>query len=227
MKKSLFIFVLVAGMSLLTACGGGDGVSKLSSKVGQKQEEQQSDYVVALDDSFDTGIELDDTKKKLSVEEANFRSLKWGMTKDEVQYYEGTGFREPDENKMYYTRVREEEFPADAEYTFVDGKLAQGMFFITQNKADKPVTVKDFYELVGSFQKRFGEPKIADLVYVNEEDKTDDEKEQLELVKQGLLQFRTGWMLEDTELRVVLYSNNGQAQIGLQYKDPNVQVPVQ
>ena len=76
MKKSLFIFVLVAGMSLLTACGGGDGVSKLSSKVGQKQEEKQSDYVVALDDSFDTGIELDDTKKKLSVEEANFRSLK-------------------------------------------------------------------------------------------------------------------------------------------------------
>ena len=227
MKKSLLIFVIVAGMSLLTACGEEGGGGKAPSKAGQKQEEKQADYVVALDDSFDTGIELNDTKKKLSVEEANFRSLKWGMTKDEVQYYEGTGFRETGENTIYYTRVREEDFPADAEYTIVDGKLAQGMFFIDNNKSDKPVIVKDFYELVNSFKQRVGEPQIANLVYVNEEDTTEDEKEQLELVKQGLLQFRTGWMLEDTELRVILYSENGNARIGLQYKDPKVEVPVQ
>lgn len=226
MKKSLFILTVAISMMLLVSCGGQDSASK-KSKVGQNAEKEKVEDVVKVDDSFNTGEKVDDTKKKLSAEESDFRSLKWGMTKEEVQYYEGTGYREPDENTMYYTRLREEEFPADAEYKFIDGKLVQGIFYITKNKSDNPVAVEDFMELVNSLKARFGEPKIADLVYSNEEDTTDDTAQQLELVKQGLLQFRTGWMLEDTELRVVMFPRNGEACIGLQYKQTGVEVPAE
>ena len=149
------------------------------------------------------------------------------MTKDEVSYAQGTGYREPSENKMYYTRLREEGFPADAEYTFKDGKLVQGIFFISQNKSDEPITVDDYMELVESLRSRFGEPGIANLVYSNPEDETEDKAIQLELVKAGKLQFRTGWLLDDTELRVVMFPENDGVSIGLQYKQAGVEIPVE
>lgn len=226
MKKSLFLITITISMMLLASCGGQSNTNN-SAKAGQEVKTEHIEDVVKTDNSFNTGEKVDDTKKTLSEEESNFRSLKWGMTKEEVQYYEGTGYREPDENTMYYTRVREEDFPADAEYKFIDSKLVQGIFYITQNKSDNPIAVEDFMDLVNSLKTRFGEPKIADLVYVNEGDTTEDTAKQLELVKQGLLQFRTGWMLEDTELRVVMFPRNGEACIGLQYKQAGVEIPVE
>ena len=227
MKKGLFILTMVF-FSMLALCSCGEPSDQVFvSSVGDNPDEKQSDYVVNVDDSFNTGVKIDDTKKTLSPEEADFRNLKWGMTKDEVTYAQGSGYRETDENTLYYTRVREEGFPADAEYTFNDGKLVQGMFFITQNKEDKPISVDDFVELVEALSERFGEPKVADLVYANEEDRTDDPARQVGLVKQGLLQFRTGWMLEDTELRVVMFPRNGEACIGLQYKQAGAEVPAE
>ena len=221
MKKSIFLLTTISAILLLSACGQS---TQYVEKDG-KMEEQQSDYVVNIDDSFNTGVVLDDTKKTLSAEEADFRNLKWGMTKDEVSYAQGTGYREPDENTMYYTRLREEDYPADAEYTFSDGKLVQGIFYITEDKTEQPIDVEDFMDLVESLKARFGEPQIADLVYKNPEDTTEDTTKQLELVKQGSLQFRTGWMLEDTELRVVMFPKNGGACIGLQYKQAGAEVP--
>ena len=213
-------------MIFLSSCGTQNKSTKIG-KGGKVTEREQIEDIVKADNSFNTGEKIDDTKKTLSVEEADFRSLKWGMTKEEVQYYEGTGYREPQENTMYYTRLREEGFPVDAEYKFIDGKLVQGIFYIFQNKSDAPVTVADYDELVDSLKTRFGEPNVVDLVYANEKDSTDDKEKQLELVKQGLLQFRTGWMLEDTELRVVMFPNSGKACIGLQYKQAGVEVPVE
>lgn len=224
MKKFLFVATIISSLVLLSSCGGTS-----TSSEGQKYDlsGEEIEDVVVSDNSFSTGEKVDESRKSLSVEESDFRSLKWGMTKDEVQTYEGTGYREPDENTMYYTRVREEGFPADAEYTFTDGKLVQGIFYITENKSDNPISVDDYMELVNSLRARFGEPSIADLVYTNKSDTTEDAAQQLELVKQGLLQFRTGWLLEDTELRVVMFPKGGTACIGLQYKQTGAQVPAQ
>ncbi len=226
MKKNIFAVSLAISVLLLCSCGKTLEKSAVS-KVSQNEEEKQADYVVNIDDSFNTGIVIDDTKKTLSPEEADFRNLKWGMTKDEVAYAQGSGYREPSENKMYYTRLREEDFPADAEYTFKDGKLVQGIFFISQNKSDEAISVDDYIELVESLQNRFGDPQIANLVYSNPEDETEDKAMQLELVKAGKLQFRTGWLLDDTELRVVLFPENDGVSIGLQYKQAGVEIPVE
>ncbi len=229
MKKNIFAVTLVLSTLLLCSCGGSTTgeVEVSDGSLDFEEEQQQSDYVVNIDDSFNTGLVIDDTKKTLSPEEADFRNLKWGMTKDEVAYAQGTGYREPSENKMYYTRLREEDFPADAEYTFMDGKLVQGIFFISQNKSDEAISVDDYIELVESLQNRFGDPQIANLVYANPEDETEDKAMQLELVKAGKLQFRTGWLLDDTELRVVLFPENNGASIGLQYKQAGVEIPAE
>lgn len=227
MNKRIFAVVMAINALLLCSCGQTSQKVKVSDGSLDVIEEQQSDYVVNIDDSFNTGLVIDDTKKTLSPEEADFRNLKWGMTKDEVAYAQGSGYREPSENKMYYTRLREEDFPADAEYTFKDGKLVQGIFFISQNKSDEPISVDDYVELVESLKSRFGDPQVINLVYSNPADETEDKEKQLELVKTGKLQFRTGWLLDDTELRVVMFPENGGVSIGLQYKQVGAEVPAE
>lgn len=235
MKK--FITVLMACTvvtSLLSGCGeanvSGDGDSKSSSGIIaniEKEKGSQDGYIVNIDESFDSGIEVETARVTLSPEEADFRSLKWGMTRDEVINAEGTGFREPSENIMYYTRVREEEFPADAEYTFVDEKLAQGIFYITDDKEDNPIEIEDYVELVESLHARFGEPQISEYHFYDESVATDDQSKHTDLILQNKLHYRTAWLLDDTELRVVLLKRNNELCIGLQYKQAGVTIPTE
>lgn len=214
MKKIMYVVlsaVITAGA--LSGCGAND-----ENAIDPKKE-QKSDYVVNIDDSFNSGVELDDTKKTLSPEESDFRNMIWGMSKEDVIYAQGTGYREPDENTLYYTRVREEGYPADAEYTFEDNKLVKGVFYITENKEDKPVTIADYDELSNSLAQRYGTPKLHDYAYVSADDETDDVNEQASLIKENKLQLRTAWALNGTELRVVMFCKNGNLCIGLQYKN--------
>jgi len=225
MKRALCLgLVFAVSVTLLSGCGekktssSSNSSSSNSTNAKKIEEEQQSDYIVNIDDSFDSGIDLSETRETLSPEEADFRNLKWGMTKEEVVYAQGTGYREPDENTLYYTRVREEGYPADAEYTFEENKLVKGIFYITDNKEEKPVSVKDYNELADSLSARFGTPFLEDSVYTNDEDKTDSPEKQAELILQNKLQLRTAWELNGTELRVVLFRKSGALCIGLQYK---------
>lgn len=223
MKKGLYILIMALEIALLCACGETADIENKNT-VAETNKGKPADYVVNIDDSFNSGIEIDDTRKTLSPEESDFRNLKWGMTMDEVAYAQGGGYSKPQENIMYYLRLREEGFPADAEYTFKDEKLVQGIFFISQDKTEEAIEIADYVELVESLKERFGEPQIADLVFSKAEDKTEDTAVQLELVKNGKLQFRTGWLLDDTELRVVMFTRNGEACIGLQYKQAGAEI---
>lgn len=227
-KFTLAVLAILCLTMSISGCSGSNKnkntAKKHTAEVSKKldiakiEEEQKAEYVVEIDDSFDSGVELEKARQTLSPEEADFRNLKWGMSKDDVVYAQGTGFREPKENTLYYTRVREEGYPADAEYTFEDGKLAMGIFYITKNKDDKPVTVADYDDLVKSLEGRFSNPDIVDAVYTDKSDKTDDYDEQLNLIKKNKLQLRTGWELDGTQLRIVFFANGSTPCIGLRYQ---------
>ncbi len=225
MKKGVIIPVMVLTAALIGSCGNGGKKAKpqpgeqASDKIKGTQQEQQSDYVVGIDNSFESGLDLKDSHETLSPEESDFRNMKWGMTKEEVIKAQGTGYRETDKGTLYYTRVREEEYPADAEYTFKDDKLVMGIFYITQNKEDKPVTIDDYNELTDQLSARYGTPVLKEQYYSSEEDKTDDTSKQAELILNNKLQLRTGWGLSGTELRAVMFQRNGELCIGLQYKN--------
>ena len=220
MKKTLMLIAVTLLMASLMSGCGPEGKSKIdvgATKV-KPEEEKKDEYVVKLDDSFDTGVDLTEKRETLSPEEADFRNLKWGMSKDEVTYAQGTGYREPDENTLYYTRLREEGYPADAEYTFEEGKLVMGVFYIVNNKEDAAVTIADYDDLCSTLAQRFGEPTLVSPYYAEGVEKTEDKEAQLELISKSQLQLRTGWMLDDTELRVVMFVKNNAPCIGLQYK---------
>ena len=226
MKKTVIIPAVLLAVSLIGSCGNNKKTKTASSQKSEngssqtvKVQEQQPDYVVGIDNGFDSGIDLKDSHETLSPEESDFRNMKWGMTKEEVIKAQGTGYRETDKGTLYYTRVREEDYPADAEYTFKDDKLVMGVFYITQNKEEKPVTITDYNELADTLSSRYGIPLLKDYVYASDEDKTDDADKQTDLILKNKLQFRTAWGLNGTELRVVLFPKDGALCIGLQYKN--------
>ena len=221
MRKIYILISVVISLSLLTSCGNTNVAEKDAAENDPAaiEKEQTPDYIVNLDDSFNTGIDVGEKRELLSEDEADFRHLKWGMTKGEVAYVEGTGYREPDENTMYYKRVREEDYPCDAEYTFEDGKLVQGVFFITYNKDESALAeISDYDILVNSLKERFGEPDLSQKHFYNNSDKTDNVELHKDLIIENKLQYRTAWYLNGTELRVVAYGNGGKLCIGLQYK---------
>ncbi len=238
MKKIVYSVIAVVILAIsLTACGGNSAkktkkstsssTSAGSSSIAKKieLEEEKSEYVVNIDDSFEAGIETESARVTLAPEEADFRNLKWGMSKDEIINAEGTGFSEMENGSMYYTRVREEEYPADAQYDFVDEKLAQGTFYITEDKENNSIDVYDYDELVDSLKQRFGEPQMVQDHYYDESVKTDDREQHADLILKNKLNYRTAWLLDDTELRVVMINRGGKLCIGLQYKDAAVTIP--
>ena len=231
MKKRVIIPAMVVAAALICSCGSEDkksktsstsaqtGANKASDKVKKTEQEQQPEYVVGIDNSFESGLDLKDSHETLSPEESDFRNMKWGMSKEEVIKAQGTGYRETEKGALYYTRVREEDYPADAEYTFENDKLVMGVFYITQNKEDKPVTIDDYNELADMLSTRYGAPVLKEQYYSSEEDKTDDTAKQADLILNNKLQLRTAWGLNGTELRVVMFSKGGGLCIGLQYKN--------
>lgn len=227
MKKHLFLMIVFTLFSLmLSSCSEIVENPDYNNPLSDSVQNYSGDGVVKFDNSYALSDDLQEkSKETLSAEEADFRSMKWGMSKDEVMYYEGTGFSEPADNIMYYTRVREEGYPANAEYTFVEDKLAQGVFFITHDKEDNPIGLEDYTDLVGSLTARFGEPDIKQQFYYDESYKTDDTTKHIDLIMKNKLNYRTAWLLEGTELRVVLLNANNELCIGLQYKDADVEIP--
>ena len=215
MKKVLFALIL-----LIAAMGYGCNDNTENNLANSTQP----DYVVNIDNSFDSGIERETVRETLSPEESDFRNLKWGMTKDEVMYVEGAGAREINDNVLYYTRVREEDFPADAEYTFVNDKLAQGIFYITENKDGNSICLDDYDSLVNSFKNRYGEPSVVDRRFASDDLKTDDRNELMNLVMTNQFNYKTGWTNNNTDISVILFQKDNLVCIGLRYKDTNVTI---
>ncbi len=222
MKKIIFTaLILFIFIMLITGCSGTNDSANIKT---DSSDAAQPGYGINTDDSFNSGIETEPVRETLSPEEADFRNLKWGMTKDEVINVEGSGARETKENTLYYTRVREEEYPADAEYTFIDNKLAQGIFYIKENKDGGSITLDDYDELVNSLKDRYGDPDIIDLRFASDDLKTDDREEMMNLIKTNQFNYKTGWDLDKTELSVVLFNKDNAVCIGLRYKDKNVTI---
>ena len=121
--------------------------------------QREADIYGTGESAFDSDIQQEATlAPTLKPEESNFRNLRWGMTEEEVIATEGAGYERVDQSTIRYTRIREEEYPADAEYTFTDDALSGAMFFIQPGYEDKNEYIHNYADLIQRFTQRYGEP---------------------------------------------------------------------
>lgn len=235
MKKSLLaILALTAAAAMLSACGKGtaDAEPSMSPSPTIEAAEQNTSGTEKEDGTRVKGTidKADDAFQQesgtpvptLSPEESDFRSLKWGMTRDEVIAVEGTGYSlNTEDNMLVYSRVREEGFPADAQFEFdSDGGLSMATFFIEPTEAYKDLSqyISDYDALVAKLTARYGTPDLSQEYYQDGVPEEADRAKHPELILENKLNYRTAWKTEKTELRVVLIPRNKVLSIGLQYK---------
>ena len=200
MKKTA---ILLAMLLLLTA-GCGERKDPMGDLSGMK------------DNSFETGEVKETIAPTLKPEESNFRSLKWGMTLDEVINVEGNGYKTIDENTIQYARIREEDFPADADYVFEDGKLASAPLYIQPDYADNNEYITTYEALIEKFTARYGAPVSSEKSWAKENLEADP-TQYAQAVLDGNLIWRTGWDLSDTQIKLVLSRRNATICIGIRY----------
>ena len=198
MKKILL--VLFAAL-MLTSCGGGKTEEK-NEKIGDRGYDENT---------FNTDQGEVENRPILSEEEADFGNFKWGMPVEDIINVHGAGYSNPDTNTVRYNRIRIEGFASDAEYTFIEGKLSQAIYFIKPDSEyeDKEQYLADYQQLVKKYTDRFGTPSTDEIQFAEGKD-TNVPAEQAKLLSEGMLLFRTVWTTDTTDIRV----NMGKDQHG-------------
>ena len=196
MKKIILQIMMLA--FLLTGCNRGADISG------------------NIDDSFETGAQQATVAPTLKPEESNFRNLKWGMTLEEVIETEGAGYDKVNDTTIRYSRIREEDYPADAEYEFADDKLSGATFYIQPGYTDNNEYVESYMALIQKFTQRYGEPAGSEKAWGREN--MDDKPDQYaQAVLDGNLIWRTEWKTEATQIKLVLSRRNKEICIGIKY----------
>lgn len=177
---------------------------------------QQADISGNLDDSFETGAQTATVAPTLRPEESSFRNLRWGMTEEDVIAAEGAGYQRIDASTIRYSRIREEDYPADAEYAFTDNALSEVTFYIQPGYEDNSEYIKTYEGLIDKFIQRYGKPTGSAKEWAKEN--LEDQPEQYaQAVLDGNLIWRTEWKTEDTQIKLVLSRRNRQICIGIKY----------
>lgn len=168
-----------------------------------------------MDESFQGAVQ-ETVAPTLAPEDSDFRNLKWGMTFDEVIATEGTGYKKLDDNMIRYSRIREEDLPADAEYEFTDNLLSGATFYIQPDYEDLNQYVEDYALLTRKFTKRYGAASSSEKSWAGENLEEETNKYG-QAVLDGNLIWRTEWNLEDTQIKLVLSRRGGRVCIGIRY----------
>lgn len=198
MKKTA---ILLAVLLLLTAgCSG--------RKAGNPEGMEN--------DAFETDVVKETVAPTLAPEESNFRNLQWGMTLEEVITAEGAGYKTLSDTVIQYARIREEDYPADAEYEFTDNQLSCATFYIQPGYEDNNEYITTYESLIAKFTKRYGAPSSSEKSWATE-NLENDPSQYAAAVLSGNLVWRTGWDLHDTQIRLVLSRRNKEICIGIRY----------
>lgn len=182
---------------------------------GCAEGETPAGYETALTD-FGEQVPAGTLRPTLAPEDSDFRNLRWGMAQTEVTATEGGGYELVDGQNIRYTRLREEGFPAEAEFTFTEDALDSATFFIEAQGADGNQTLQDYEQLKKRFAARYGAPAAEELVWAEQQEEVPPEQ-YAQVIQAGGLRIRTAWSTERTEISMVLALRSRKPCVGIRY----------
>lgn len=195
--KRIVVCCIVA--LLLTGCGTGG---------------MPAEYADVLQNSTGVDTPAGTVAPTLTPEESDFRNLRWGMTLTEVTSTEGGGYELVDGQNIRYTRLREEGFPAEAEFTFTEEALDSAIFYIACE--DGSQSLQDYEQLKQRFVARFGAPATEDMMWAEQQEEVPQEQ-YAQVIQEGGLRIRTKWSTERTNISMVLARRKQEPCIGIRY----------
>ena len=206
MKKIVALMLIAA--ALLSGCGNG----------GTK---------VVIDGTDADGFSLKEEATAtpaptVSPEERDFRGMKWGMSLSEVTAAEGEGYKTVGEGVIRYKNLTVGGFPVESEYTFDSGKLAECIYYTTHSHSDTNEFIDDYNKLLDKYKKKYGEPKYSEQKW-SDGAETKDESKYAAALETGIMMYRTGWEMGNTQVNLVLFKDtDSKIKIGIRYHAQDV-----
>ena len=150
---------------------------------------------------------------------ADFRSTKWGMSKEEVRRAEDIELQDYKNSLMGVGEIGK--YKCCISYAFHDKALVQGFYFIENDSRERT-----YWKIQGLLEKKYGtgsfDMKLTDKKYENMyKGKVSKENIPIEGIIKGYLTVSTNWFLSSKVVNLLMLSNNGEdLEIVIRYTVP-------
>ena len=146
----------------------------------------------------------------------DFRSVAWGMTKEEVLGAEELAPLEQSELSLTY-KVEVAGYEAALLYLFEKGRLLSAGYVFDVTRENQNDYVTDFDNLRDMYAKVYGKPESIGQKWYDETYKGNSGKYGLAIAS-GHMEYLASWQTETTEVHLVLNGGEGEIFLGTVYR---------
>lgn len=155
------------------------------------------------------------TIEKNKAEGNDFRVAKWGESKESIMRKEGKRDK-ANIAEIYLFDDFVAGMDCDVAYIFTDNKLCMAKYYFKPKHTNKNDYIKDFRDLVTLMKEKYGEtsydaPEWHNTLYKG------DYNEYGFAVSLGHLSYSAGWLGQTSDIMVVLYGENYEINLMVQY----------
>lgn len=205
MKVKLIILICI--VAILSGCQGG-AESKTSNETQTINQE-------------DTESRSDDTKR----EDVDFRNAKWGDDIETVKKYEKE-IELDGENEVLFGITKINSIDSVACYYFDDGKLYEAGYVFAPQYANEGQYISSYESMKELLIKKYGTPASDEIIPMEEQDMI-DYVGPASALNYGYVTYRTMWYDGDTEIGMIMYSENYDVNWGIVYSDKNYEKDIE
>lgn len=156
------------------------------------------------------------------AEVTHFRDTKWGMTKAQVKAIETTHIDEDKGNTLVYLD-NVAGFETEIVYTFLDGKLSQGVYyFVMDNFKDYGKYIENYNRLKLLLEKKYKTPQSDNINWIGANNTNQDNTALPNALYNGLIGFDSYWQTDATEIHLSMRCVDHKVFMSLNYETINL-----
>lgn len=137
--------------------------------------------------------------------EPDFRSVNWGMSRDEVIQIEGMP-NSTDKDVLFYSNIEVAGYEGDLLYSFEKDKLYNAFYTFSGSTID----YYDYIVLVNLLNQKYGKPSNDAFVWIDGKDRPGlSDAQYNEAISKGYLARKTNWTTRNALIEIeILYLDN-------------------
>ncbi len=188
--KQLFLILLILSL----------GISGCQNKQKKKEEKITQETVT----------------KPIETKSGDFRSAKWGMSKEQVKKLESLPSIGENKNLLGY-KGKIANLDCQIAFQFINDTLYSAAYVITENHINNNDYISDFKKLKELLTEKYGQPKLDKMIWKGSLYKGDESRYGMAVVT-GNLVYVADWKTETTDIRLILSGDNFTPSLAAAYE---------
>lgn len=145
---------------------------------------------------------------------ADFRNVKWGMSRNEVIRLEKLQLKDEEESKLFYeTAIASQQ--CILIYSFINDKLYSGNYLFIDKHTNFNEYINDYLNLKALLEEKYGKYTDNDQKWTQ---KINFDMDKGMAVAMGYLNYLSSWKTDATEIDLLLFGDNLEVKLGISYR---------